>query len=73
MMVADVRTDGDFVVSEPRLLFEANYAVSDVVNYDVSPDGQQFVMIETDPQGDGRRLEVVQNWFEELKRLVPTN
>jgi hypothetical protein len=28
-------------------------------------------MIETDPQGDGRRVEVVQNWFEELKRLVP--
>ena len=72
MMVADVRTDGDFVFSEPRLLFEANYAVSDAVNYDVSPDGQQFVMIETDPQGDGRRVEVVQNWFEELKRLVPT-
>jgi serine/threonine-protein kinase len=73
MMVADVRTDGDFVVSEPRLLFEANYAVSDAVNYDVSPDGQQFVMIETDPQGDGRRVEVVQNWFEELNRLAPTN
>lgn len=31
-----------------------------------------FVMIETDPNGDGRRLEIVLNWFDELERLVPT-
>ncbi len=73
MMVADVQVEGEFVASEPRVLFEAIYNAFDLSNYDVSPDGQQFVMIETDPQGDGRRLEVVQNWFEELKRLVPTN
>ncbi len=72
MMVADVQTDGDFTVSDPRLLFESSYGTADLVNYDVSPDGQQFVMIQTDPQGNGRRLEVVLNWFEELKRLVPT-
>ena len=72
MMVADVQTDGDLVVSEPRLLFEASYHASGVVNYDVSPDGQHFVMIETDPNGDGRRLEIVLNWFDELERLVPT-
>ena len=40
--------------------------------YDVSPDGQGFVLIErtyevpTDPE-----IVVVPNWFEELKRLVP--
>ena len=73
MMVADVQVEGEFVASEPRVLFEASYNAFDIVNYDVSPDGQQFVMIETDPQGDGRRLEIVLNWFEELKRLVPTD
>jgi len=31
-----------------------------------------LVMIETDPNGDGRRLEIVLNWFDELERLVPT-
>ena len=71
MMVADGRTDGDFVVSDPRVLFEASYNASDDVNYDVSSDGQQFVMIETDPQGDGRRLELVLNWFEDVKERVP--
>ena len=71
MMVADVQMDGEFVSSQPRLLFEERYDASDSANYDVSPNGQKFVMIETDPQGSGRGLEVVQNWFEELKERVP--
>lgn len=38
------------------------------VNYDVAPDGR-FLMI----QGEGAptQVNVVLNWFEELKRLVP--
>ncbi len=43
----------------------------------ISPDGQQFLMLK--PSGESEataappRIVVVQNWFEELKRLVPTN
>jgi eukaryotic-like serine/threonine-protein kinase len=41
--------------------------------YDVSPDGKRFLMIKA--QGDASTspttLIVVQNWFEELNRLVP--
>ena len=73
MMVTEVRTGGDFAAGEPRLLFDVDYGAVADVNYDVSPDGQQFVMIKIDPQGQGRRLEIVQGWFEELRRLVPTN
>jgi serine/threonine-protein kinase len=44
-------------------------------SYDVSPDGQMFLMI-TAPGADTRSrpttLIVVQHWDEELKRLVPT-
>jgi hypothetical protein len=39
-------------------------------NYDVSPDGQRFVMVK-DESGSGR-LNVVLNWFDELTRLAPT-
>jgi serine/threonine-protein kinase len=42
--------------------------------YDVSPDGQRFLMIkgpETDPSAAPPALIVVQHWDEELKRLVP--
>lgn len=42
--------------------------------YDVSPDGRRFLMIKEAgaDQGDARpQIIVVQNWTEELKRLVP--
>jgi hypothetical protein len=43
--------------------------------YDVSPDGQRFLMITapgTDASAAPPELVVVQHWDEELKRLVPT-
>ena len=44
--------------------------------YDVSPDGQRFLMIKegggTDQTAAPPQLIVVQHWVEELKRLVPT-
>ncbi len=43
----------------------------------VSPDGQGFLVIDVGTGADGDALSlqliVVQNWFEELRRLVPTN
>jgi hypothetical protein len=46
-------------------------------SYDISPDGQRFLMIKS---GTGLEqtaapptLIVVQNWFEELKRRVPVH
>ena len=39
--------------------------------YDVLPDGRFLVVRQPDPHGV-REMVVIQNWFEELKRLVPT-
>ncbi len=42
--------------------------------YDVSPDGRRFLMIkQATDEGTAApvQLVVVQNWIEELKRLVP--
>ena len=44
--------------------------------FDISPDGRRFLMIkESYPDGKAgqNRLVLVQNWTEELKRLVPVN
>ena len=49
-------------------LFEGHYAQW----WDVTPDDERFLML-TVPQADLRDLQVVVNWAEELKRLVPTN
>ena len=73
MMVAAVQTEPSFSVVKPRLLFEGSYVFSQFSPgkqyYDISPDGQQFVMIKEAGQA---QINVVLNWFEELKRLVPT-
>ena len=43
--------------------------------YDVSADGQRFLMMKEEARDTDAApsINVVQNWFEELKRLVPTN
>ena len=77
MMVVSVQTQPTFKPETPRLLFEGSYNYSYAnltANYDVTPDGQRFVMIkESEEELTATSINVVQNWFEELKRLVPTN
>jgi serine/threonine protein kinase len=63
------------VAGKPRLIFEEDYEMGGPgfwVNYDVSPNGESFLMIKrtTEPP---RKIHVVLNWFEELKRLAPRN
>jgi hypothetical protein len=43
-------------------------------NYDVSPDGQHFLMLKptVSPQAAPTEINVVLNWFKELKEKVPT-
>jgi eukaryotic-like serine/threonine-protein kinase len=57
----------------PSYVFEARGQRS----YDVAPDGKRFVMLKnaetSGPRSTPPRIVVVQNWFEELKRLVPKN
>ena len=74
MMVVDVSLrDGDLMLGQPRVIFEQRYAFGGgqtIANYDISTDGQRFVMVKDDSSSG--RLSIVINWFEELKRLVPT-
>ncbi len=74
VMAVPVEAHGEtFVAGTPRLLFEGPFDTTQDQNFDVSPDGTWFVMVEADPDTTPSRFHVVQNWFEELKRLVPTN
>jgi hypothetical protein len=43
--------------------------------FDIAPDGQRFLMLKQDGANEAapQNLVVVQNWTEELKRLVPAN
>ena len=61
----------------PMKLFERRYYTgpNSGRSYDVSPDGQRFLMIKESRRPSGRAapptLIVVQHWDEELKRLLP--
>jgi Tol biopolymer transport system component len=61
---------------QATLLFDAMYDLDQnsvgVANYDVSPDGQHFLMVRTAAAGSPT-VTLVENWFGELERLVATD
>jgi serine/threonine protein kinase len=75
MMAVDVTTQPSFSVGKPRMLFEGPYVPTprSFPDYDVSPDGQRFLMLKPNEQAQApAQINVVLNWFEELKQKVPT-
>jgi hypothetical protein len=76
MMAVDVAAHPAFSAGKPRMLFEGQFAPSATPsdrNYDMSPDGQRFLMVKTLEQEQPiAQINIVLNWFEELKRKVPT-
>jgi len=75
-MVVSIQTQGQTLTAgSPKVLFEGSYVSHSVPTgfqyYDISPDGKRFLMLkEVTPETT--QIHVVLNWFEELKRLVPT-
>ena len=78
MMVSVVTTGPQLQASAPKKLFEGAYYEGTgascemggpaAANYDVSPDGQRFLMVKDNAGGAfGNRAIVVVNWAEELK------
>ncbi len=72
MMVVKIDADSEFRFERPEVLFAGNYYHDYKPSYDVGSDGR-FLMIQRGEQEPGQaQINVVLNWFEELKRLVPT-
>lgn len=70
----EIELEGELTLGEPKLLLEKSGVLSEYSGFDVAPDGQRFVMIEEgESQPAPTQLVLIQNWDEELKRLVPTN
>jgi serine/threonine-protein kinase len=76
LMSVAVRTSGPtFTFGRPAKVFETGYAEPNPSrHYDVSPDGQRFLMLKDaaarDPNATPANMVVVQHWFEELKSRV---
>jgi serine/threonine-protein kinase len=76
MLAVAVQSGTTLVAGRPQVLFEfAMLPIQGSVRpYDIAPDGR-FLIIRADQAeaggGTASNMIVVQNWFEELKRLVP--
>ncbi len=73
MMAVNVVSGQTFSAENPRVLFEGRFVPTrrGDATYDVSPDGQRFLMVKRNQQSTPAQLNVVLNWFEDLKRRVP--
>ena len=81
VFAASVSTEPRLSVGKPVQLFQGPYYVASTGSprpqYDVAPDGRRLLMLlpssATASSVARPRLVVVQNWFDEVKRLVPVN
>ena len=69
VMAVSVRASEDLEIGQPQRVFQ----LPGLVDFDVHPDGRRFVAIQSGVSGQSQEINIVQNWTEELKRLVPVN
>ena len=75
MMATAVTIQPTFQPGTSRLLFDGPYEGTSTTspNYDVTADDQRFLMVQpSEQESPTSDFNVVLNWTEELKRLVPT-
>jgi Tol biopolymer transport system component len=72
MYAAAVALGEEFESGAAQRLFSGPYAFGESpMNYDAAPDGQHFLVPRGRTDSAPRQLELVLNWFEEVKRLAP--
>jgi serine/threonine-protein kinase len=82
VMAVSVKTEPSFnIVATPQILFRGTYVQQSSIEgtpWDISPDGKRFLMMKPPaptggaPAAEGpRKINIVVNWFEELKQRVP--
>ncbi len=71
MMAVDYNEQPTFSAGKPKMLFEGPYIQTprSFPDFDVSPDGQRFLMLKAPEQAQAPEpINVVLNWYEELKQ-----
>jgi serine/threonine protein kinase len=81
VMMVPVKTDPSFSYEKPKRLFQKTYVSANMKlstlelhPWDISPNGKRFLMMkESDPATAElpRKINIVVNWFEELKQPIP--
>ncbi len=70
VMAVPISYEPSLDAGKPEVLFTGDFANPDrgLPQYGITSDGERFLMIQSDPAS----IVVVTDWFEELKRLAPT-
>ena len=78
MMAVKIQTTPTFHIADPIQLFESRgYGLGSLParggarDWDLAPDGRFLMIKNASPSATPNSIVVVQNWTEELKRLVP--
>jgi serine/threonine-protein kinase len=71
MMRVAVSYDQELSISTPETLFEGDFFLGGMYNYDISPDGEKFIMIYDKYENrNAQTYRIILNWFDELERIV---
>jgi len=72
MMAAEVKTGASFEASTPVALFQTHrrqpISAQDVFSYDVSGDGQRFLILTKVDAANAAPLSVLLNWASEIEK-----
>jgi serine/threonine protein kinase len=80
VMAVEVETKSAFSPGKPKVLFQGEYisgSTSNLNPWDISHDGKRFLMVKeatrvsTTAEASRPTINIVLNWFEELKERVP--
>ena len=72
MLSASISSQPVFTAGRPQVLFAGTFhARTSNPAYAVTRDGQHFLMVKQTDTESPRQIDIVLNWFEELKRRVP--
>jgi len=74
MMSASIAAEPVFTTGKPQVLFSGAPVAGRSFHpaYAVSHDGRHFYMVKVIEAEPVRQIDVIVNWFEELKRRVPS-
>lgn len=74
MMAVLVQEEAAISFGSPERLFEGTFGRDrNGAAYDVTRDGQRFVMVPLDSTAATAQIHVILSWTEELNRLVPAS
>jgi Tol biopolymer transport system component len=77
MMAVSIQTAPELSIGTPRMLFDARdyRAAGDSRPWDIAPDGRFLMLKDSSTQSisGSRQIILVQNWFDEPTRTVPSN